>query len=99
LKPGSVETVAVSINPSGEITGSYLDTTGVEHGFLRAPDGTLETFDPAGSRGTFPASINPAGTITGFQEAGIDVHGFFRSREARSPPSILQAQLTRCPHA
>jgi hypothetical protein len=50
----------------------------VYHGFLRAPDGTITTFDPPGAvHGTFPAGINPAGAITGsYTDANGFSHGF-----------------------
>jgi hypothetical protein len=34
---GVQTTVAVSINPSGKVTGNYTDAAGVQHGFLRTP--------------------------------------------------------------
>jgi hypothetical protein len=35
----------LGINPAGTITGFYVDTNTVYHGFLRARDGTITTFD------------------------------------------------------
>ena len=35
--PGSVETHAVAINPSGAITGGYIDAKYLGHGFIRIP--------------------------------------------------------------
>jgi hypothetical protein len=65
-------TFAVSINPEGEILGVYNDANGVNHGFLRASDGTFTTFDPPGQIFLFnPFSfgnnlqMNPSGAITG----------------------------------
>src|SRR5437899_13105271 len=43
--PGGEGTVAVSINQNGAITGDYADARGASHAFLRAPDGTITTFD------------------------------------------------------
>ena len=68
----------------------YTDASGVvDHGFLRAPDGTFTTFDVPGSKivrvlieGTGPTGTNPAGTITGsYQDAKHKrvFHGFLRS--------------------
>jgi hypothetical protein len=50
------------------------------HGFVRAPNGTLVTFDvPVGVNGTVPSAINAEGVVTGF---AIDVNfvgpGFLR---------------------
>jgi hypothetical protein len=79
------------INPAGMITGRYFDANLVGHGFLRARDGTITTFDPPGSTGTTVGGdsepfagppINPAGVITGdyFDASGVD-HGFLRARD------------------
>jgi len=66
-------TFAVSINPEGEILGVYNDINHVNHGFLRASNGTFTTFDPPGQIFLFnPFSfgnnlrMSPEGTITGF---------------------------------
>jgi hypothetical protein len=59
----------LSIDQAGDITGSYTDAAGVQHGFVRNPYGTITTFDPpenAARVGTQPTSINDAGVITGF---------------------------------
>ena len=66
------------IDPAGAITGHYVDSSGVYHGFLRAPDGTITGFDPAGSLLTEPLSINQAG-ITGFYCDAINCPGFLRA--------------------
>src|SRR5437762_3035556 len=50
--PGATRTIALSINPAGAITGYYVDASSGFHGFLRAPDGTITTFDAHGSRAT-----------------------------------------------
>src|SRR2546430_9393282 len=42
--PGATSTMALSINRRGAITGFYLDGSSVWHGFLRAPDGAVTTF-------------------------------------------------------
>ena len=54
-----------TINPAGAITGVYVDASFGQHGFLRAPDGIITTFDPPGSTGTFAIGLNPAEAITG----------------------------------
>jgi hypothetical protein len=30
---------------TGVVSGNYIDSNNVNHGFLRAPDGTITTFD------------------------------------------------------
>jgi hypothetical protein len=73
------------VNSAGEITGSYVDTKNVNHGFLRARDGTFTTFDARGAgtgsgQGTEPQSNNPADAITGYYiDASGVYHGFLRA--------------------
>src|SRR5579859_1246182 len=76
--PGSVQTMPVSINAGGDITGSYSDGT-TTHGFLRMPDGTITPFDGPGAAGTLPAGINDAGAIAGYVFTSTTSHGFVRS--------------------
>ena len=63
-------TLANSINDAGFISGYYLDAHNVFHGFARAADATITTFDARGAAtgfktGTLASSINSAGVITG----------------------------------
>jgi hypothetical protein len=77
-------TYPASINPSGAITGSYVDANFVGHGFLRTTGGTVDTFDVPGAAtiGTVPSSINPTGIITGYYyDANFVGHGFLRARD------------------
>lgn len=84
--PGSLATVPASINPSGDITGYYVDASNnTYHGFVRVADGTIMTFDApdAGTHGTFPVSVNPSGEITGYYygESVFITHGFLRNSD------------------
>lgn len=78
-------TIAFSINTSGTVAGTYTDTNGVYHGFVRAAGGTVTSFDApsAGTgagQGTVGISINTAGTITGtYADASSVYHGFVRT--------------------
>jgi hypothetical protein len=62
---------------------------------LRAPDGTITTFDvPAAVGLTGATGINPAGAITGFYfDANSVSHGFLRARDgtitAFDPPGSI----------
>jgi hypothetical protein len=70
------------INPAGVITGDYFDASGVDHGFLRAPDGTITTFDAPGAvNGTsLLCCITPAGAVAGISfDANFVGHGFLRA--------------------
>ena len=75
-----VTVLAGAVSPAGAITGSYSDANRVNHGFLRARDGTFTTFDPPGATSTLALSINAAGAITGWyiDASGLS-HGFLRS--------------------
>jgi hypothetical protein len=87
--PGSGQgTFPESISDSGAITGHYIDSHNVNHGFLRShAGGKLVTFDApdagntAGSgQGTFPDSINTAGAATGHYIDSHNVnHGVLRT--------------------
>ncbi len=81
--PGSQGTSPVSINPAGQITGNYFDANFTTHGFLRASDGTLTSFDaPAASHGTFPAFITPQGLIVGtYFDANFITQPFLRTKD------------------
>jgi hypothetical protein len=68
----------------GAITGNYVDVSYVNHGFVRAPDGTITSFDVpnAGTgpgQGTLPSGINQMGAITGlYIDSNNMAHGFLR---------------------
>jgi hypothetical protein len=74
------------INTEGAITGYYTDAGNLNHGFVRAHNGTITMFDVSGAgtgpgQGTFALSINPNGAITGEYADSSDVnHGFLRDR-------------------
>jgi len=89
-------TYALGINPAGAITGTYIDASNAQHGFLRAADGTFTTFDPPGSTGTSPLSINPAGAITGYfyDASALRYGGFVRAADGTistfNPPGSIR---------
>jgi hypothetical protein len=74
------------ITPADAITGSFNDGFTINHGFLRARDGTVTTFDVPGAgtgfnQGTAPLGINPAGVIMGlYIDANNGHHGFLLLR-------------------
>ena len=61
--------------------------SGVDHGFVRAPNGAITTFDVPGAgtgafQGTLPQSISSAGTIVGYYFDASNVsHGFVRASD------------------
>jgi|SRR5580658_1676950 hypothetical protein len=85
-------TWADSMNSDGLIAGYYSDASGVNHGFVRAADGTITTFDvskagTAAGQGTYPQSINKSGFIAGFY---VDARGS-RGGFVRGPSGAIQA--------
>ena len=74
------EFTPAGINPAGAITGFYVDASSLQHGFVRAPNGIITEFDPAGSIFTNPNAISETGAITGFYVDASGVgHGFLRA--------------------
>ena len=43
--PGAVQTYGDFVNAAGAIVGSYINTNGMFHGFIRNPDGSFNTID------------------------------------------------------
>lgn len=85
-----------AINPAGAIAGQYVDTSGVFHGFLRSPDGTITPYDAPGAatgtgQGTFTtfgAGINPAEEIGGgYADANCTFHSTVRAKDGTFTPA------------
>jgi hypothetical protein len=81
----SVQTYALSVGGNDVVVGYYFDSARVKHGFLRASDGTMKTYDARGAgtnanQGTVVNAINGNGDITGtvIDRGGL-AHGFVRS--------------------
>ncbi len=85
-------TQAYDVNPARAITGAYIDSSNVYHGFLRAPDGTITTFDAPGAgagQGTAGDAINPKGVIVGaYYDSSNVMHGFRRHPDGTFAPPI-----------
>jgi hypothetical protein len=71
---------SISIDQAGDVTGSYTDAGGVEHGFVRNPYGTLTTFDPPEGNQTTATSIADGGLVAGYYQhhSGGPAVGFIR---------------------
>jgi hypothetical protein len=70
---------STGLNNWGAITGTYIDSNGYLHGYLRTPNGKITTVDPNGALYTFTASINDSGAVTGaYIDANYVYHGFVR---------------------
>jgi hypothetical protein len=55
----------LSMNSEGALTGSYVDTELIAHGFVRNPYGNITSFDPPRGVQTVATSINDIGVIAG----------------------------------
>jgi hypothetical protein len=83
-------TFATAINDLGEITGYYVDSGEVTHGFVRSAAGKFKTFEAPGAStggfggGTVPSAINDLGTVTGYyiDASGVD-HGFLLNAQGK----------------
>jgi probable HAF family extracellular repeat protein len=73
-------TVANGINDLGEVTGYYIDVSGLLHGFLRSTTGKFTSFDVPGAAGfSNPVAINLEGAVVGYYEdANSQFHAFLR---------------------
>jgi probable HAF family extracellular repeat protein len=86
---GTMTFWAQCVNSAGAMTGGYYDQNGAIHGYVRAPNGTITTFDAPGAgigsgQGTFAVGINPAGTIVGISQDNNGVyHGFLRTADGK----------------
>jgi len=80
--PGAVATLALQQNsPAGDITGRYVDATGMSHGWLLTR-GNFTSFDFPGAILTGASGINPEGDITGgYMDRSGRLHGFLLSRK------------------
>jgi hypothetical protein len=91
---GNVGTQPTSIDSAGDIAGTYTDTNGARHGFLRTVNGTITTFDAPGADagpcatsgmgalicGTGGFAMDDAMDIVGVYVDDNNVsHGFLRS--------------------
>ena len=73
---GSRETQAWSINNSDTIIGSFYDSSGQGHGFLRTAHGTFTPFDYPGASWTEIRAINDKGAIAGSYGTNDGTFGF-----------------------
>jgi hypothetical protein len=89
--PGAVETFPNSINASGSITGYYEDSAGL-HGFVRAADGTITTFNQK-QHSTEGYIINRRGIIGGVWFDHSGVHGLLRTAHDGHQPHRHDCRL------
>jgi uncharacterized membrane protein len=81
--PDNYGTLVFAANNRGDVVGSFWDSQGGRHGFIRyGQSGRVETIDaPDGvPGGTSVYGINDQGTIVGrYTDAGGSLHGFIRN--------------------
>lgn len=83
--PGAVLTSAQGISPGGDIVGTYIDSSGNQHGFLLS-NGSFSSISFPGATVTFARGISPDGDIVGSYSAAVGtqppatIHGFLLSQ-------------------
>jgi hypothetical protein len=98
--PPTQGTGAFNINDAGDITGIYADPGGVLHGFVRAANGVITSFDAPGAgtgflQGTGGFSIDAAGNISGgYLDPSNVAHGFIAMGAAA--PALQFFAVTPC---
>jgi probable HAF family extracellular repeat protein len=66
LVSGSTETIAFGVTKDQTVTGFWVDSSGIQNGFVGPADGSnYTTFNDDGTGGTQPRGINKKGFITG----------------------------------
>ena len=63
--PGAQSTAIYGVNNLGAMVGSYVDSGGVRHGFMRANGKVVKIDDPKGTD-TYCFAINKTGAIVGY---------------------------------
>lgn len=78
--PGSTETAARWINPSGEIVGEYTDTSGKIHGYILYK-GQFVSFDYPSANSTTAFGVGANADIVGpYTTLPFTFHGFLLSK-------------------
>jgi len=82
---GNINTYPQSINAKGSVAGYYEDfSTGMLHGFVRAPNGKITVLDPPGTVDTQASAVNARGAVAGYFIDGSGVeHGFVWSKKKK----------------
>ena len=91
-------TLPYSIDPTGSyIAGSYTDSTGLLHGFIRFADGSFATFASSaasssaalGFSGTLGPSVNSSGLVTGgYLDSNTALHGILFTPNVPATPTF-----------
>ena len=81
--PGSTNTFVRGINNAGQIIGSYTDSAGDVHAFIRAADGATYTNIDLPGPGSADA-INNVGQVAGSYSDASGQHGYVRSADGQT---------------
>src|SRR4051812_20805017 len=76
--------IPCAISASSMVAGSYRDSAGATHGFIRDEQGQFATFDLPGSVSIQTSWFGHAGSIFGYYGDSSDAysyHGFVRERD------------------
>lgn len=80
----TLDTDPVSINLSGEVAGTFVDSNNTTHIFLRNAKGHFTTYDIAGSLGIIVTKINDSGVIGGrYTDASGTEYGFTQTTRGK----------------
>src|SRR5689334_5293645 len=87
--PGSshASAIALGINTTVQIVGSYYGAAYIHHGFL-LDQGGYTTLDVPGSNYTRASGINDSGQIVGYYFAGTESHGFLLDPGGYTPLDV-----------
>jgi YVTN family beta-propeller protein len=89
---GPLQTQSVGINSLNFISGTYQDTAGNSHGFVRGPNGKFLNYDFPGADTTTGTRINDFGQTGGGYATNFPAHGFILrgAMAVIDPPSSSQ---------
>ena len=83
---GARSSTAFGINARGDVVGSFVDQSLVQHGFLLSKTGEFTVIDFPGARGTIARGISPDGEIVGTyslpgDSSVLGSRGFLRTKD------------------
>ncbi len=84
---GPLGTIPEDVDSGGDVTGIFMDSNSVWHGFVRNSSGSLIEFDAPGAstqanQGTQALGINSSGTVVGyFADSQLLSHSYIRSAD------------------
>ena len=91
--PGSTETVCQGVNTLGEIVGYYLDTNGLQHGFLLTGGNFIQVDYPGASSFNQANHVNDFDQVVGQAFLSGTYIGYLRNPPARNPVPFINHPL------